>query len=248
MRNQLKILLIDIELTYAIYYAFPSKKPQYMSAKQIKHHQFCVCAAWKWHHEVSTYVVKITDDKKQFKADFRNDKVIAVKLHQLMSEADVICAHNGDNFDIKHCNVMFKKHNLGPIPEKKTIDTLKVARRYFNFAGNDLDSLSRRFGGGGKNTKPCWYGLTDGNSAEINKAAKYCKNDVKELDVVLTELKPFIKNYPSMKNYGNITECVACGSKRVISKGLAFDGTKMYKRIKCAECGKEHKGRLCTTR
>ena len=189
-RNQLKILLMDIELTFALYYLFPSKKPQYAHARQIKHHQFCVCAAWKWLHEVSTYVVKVTDDKKAFKKDFRNDRIVAVKLHELMTEADIIVAHNGDAFDIKHANTLFKKHGLGPIPEKKSIDTLKMARKYFNFAGNDLDSLSKRFGSTGKNTRPDWIAMTEGDAEQINIAAKYCKNDVKELEKIFIELRP----------------------------------------------------------
>lgn len=243
-RNQLKILLMDMELSYAVGYFFPSKKPQYMSARQIKHHQFCVCNSWKWHHEASKYVIKLTDDMERFRKDFRDDYIIAVKMHELMTEADVIVAHNGDAFDIKHANTLFIKHGLGPIPEKKSIDTLKAARKYFNFAGNDLDSLSKRFGGKGKKEKPCWFKLSDGDEREINKAAKYCLNDVAELERVFEEIRPYIKKLPALKNGRSIMSCEACGSKRLHGRGVAFDGTKMYARIKCVECGKEHKGKL----
>lgn len=243
-RNKLKILLVDMELSYALAYVFPSKREQYVSAKQIRHHQFCICAAWMWDHEVSRQVVKVTDDKVRFKKNFRDDFIVAIKLHDLMTEADVIVAHNGDAFDIKHANTLFIKHGLGPIPEKKSIDTLKVARRYFNFAGNDLDSLSKRFGGRGKNSKPCWFKLTDGDEKEINKAAKYCLNDVKELKRVLDAIKPYMRNLSALQNISGITECLCCGSKRISNKGNILYSKKIYKRLKCKECGHEMKSKL----
>jgi len=238
MTDQLKVLLLDLELSYAMAYIFPSKKPQYISPKNIKHHQFVVCAAYKWLHEVSTYVVKIKNAKS------RNDKNIAVKLHELMTEADIIVAHNGDRFDIKHCNTMFITHGLGPIPERKSIDTLKMARKYFAFAGNDLDSLSKRFGGKGKATKPCWFKLTDGVASEVDIAAEYCKGDIIELERVFIAIRPFIRKLPHLGTLKDITECHACGSKRLVKKGKEFDGHRLYKRVKCKECGHEHKGKL----
>lgn len=239
--NRLKILLLDLELTFAIYYAYPSKREQYLSDRNIMHGQFCTCAAWKWHDEVSTYVVKITDDEKQFKKDFRNDLVVAKKLHEIMTLADVIVAHNGDSFDIKHANALFIKHGLGPIPDRKSIDTLKIARKYFAFPGNSLDSLSKRFGSTGKNKKPDWYKMTDGDATEINIAAKYCKNDVKELEVIFVKLKPYIKNYPAIRTKKLIENCEVCESTMLQNKGLDFNGTKQYQRIKCMECGHNHK-------
>src|SRR3990167_1468078 len=242
-RNQLKIFLVDLEMTYAVGYFFPSKKEQFMHARQIKHHQFCVCAGYKWHHESSVYSIKITDDKKQFKKDFRNDKIIALKLHDLMTEADLIVAHNGDAFDIKHINTMFKNHGLGPIPEKKSIDTLKVSRKYFAFAGNDLDSLSKRFGGKGKIGKPDWFMLTEGDPASILKASKYCENDILKLERVFVEMRPYIKQFPHIK-LKEIKFCHACKSKRLARKGIDWDGYRQYLRIRCKECGHNMKAKL----
>lgn len=239
--NQIKTLLLDLELSYAIYYAFPSKREQYLSAKNIIHHQFCPCAAWKWDHEINKYNIKITDDKKRFKKNFRDDYIVAKKLHELMSEADVIVAHNGDAFDIKHANTMFINHGLGPIPEKKSLDTLKAARKYFAFAGNDLDSLSKRFGGKGKNQKPDWYLMTDGNAKQIALAARYCMNDVAELDRVFQNIKPYMRNLvkprTKISNHYGVEVCDACGSKRLQNHGMCGAFGKRKPRIDCGECG-----------
>ena len=244
MTRELKILLLDEEWSYALAYVFPSKREQYIHARNIKHHQFCICAAWKWMHETSVYSIKITDDKKRFKKNFRDDFIIALKLHELMTEADVILAHNGDSFDIKRANNLFIKHGLGPIPERKSIDTLKVARKYFAFAGNDLDSLAKLFGSKGKNKKPCWFGLTDGDAAEIAVAARYCMNDVRELEVVFIKLRPYIRRLPRIGKLKEITQCEACGSKRLRNKGPDWDGYRQYRRLTCLECGHPNKGKL----
>lgn len=245
--NQLKILLIDLELSYAIYYAFPSKREQFLSPKNIIHHQFCPCASWKWLHETSKYSIKITDDQKRFKKNFRDDYIVAKKLHDLMTEADVIIAHNGDNFDIKHANTLFSNHGLGPVPETKSLDTLKAARKYFAFAGNDLDSLSKRFGGTGKSEKPDWQKMTDGDEVEINKGAKYCTKDVMELERVFINIRPYMKNLVKIRdkkepNHYGIICCDACGSKRIQSRGLGGVATKVYPRIVCSECKHSMKG------
>ncbi len=244
MADQLKFLLVDLELTFAVYYAYPSKREQYLSASNIIHDQFCTCAAWKWHNEASTYVVKITDNKRQFKEDFRNDYIVAKKLHDLMEEADVIVAHNGDNFDIKHANALFIKHGLGPIPKRKSIDTLKVARKYFSFPGNSLDQLSKRFGSTGKNKKPSWYKMTDGNAKEIDIAAKYCKNDVIELEKVFVKLKPYIDNFPRLPDNKRPEQCECCHSKRIQSRGTNLVGQSLQKSFRCMECGHNHFRRL----
>ena len=243
MSRELKVLLCDMELAYALYYAFPSKKPQYLSSKQIKEYFFVPCAAWKWEHEVNAHVIMTLDDKKRFKKNHKDDYIIAVKLHELFSEADMIVAHNGDAFDIKHANTLFIKHGLGPVPESKSIDTLKAARKYFAFAGNDLAHLCKRFGVTEKGERPDWIPLTEGCPAETRKTAKYCKQDVLSLEAVFKHLRPFIRKYPALKPLaGKITECSGCKSKRLQNKGHGFSGRAFY-RIKCMECGMEHQSK-----
>lgn len=160
-----------------------------------------------------------------------------------MEEADVIVAHNGDSFDIKMINALFLKHDLGPISEKKSIDTLKVARRYFKFEGNSLDFLSKKFGGLGKKYKPCWKKLTEGDEREIIKSARYCKVDVRELERIFNKIKPYIRRFPAMKSIGDIKECAVCGCKKLRNKGTIFFNNKLCVRIKCEACGHEMKNK-----
>ena len=235
--DDLKILLMDLELTFGVYYAYPSKREQYLSDKNLVHDQFCTCAAYKWAGEKRAKSVKITDNKKRFRENFRDDFIVAKKLHALMTDADVIVAHNGDNFDIKHANTLFRKHGLGPIPPHKSIDTLKVARKYFAFPGNSLDSLAKRFGSTGKNRKPNWHKMTDGDAKEIDIAAKYCRNDVDELDIIFKEMRPYILNFPQLKQKPKNTHCVKCGSGDLKRNGTAYRLSGRYQRYQCKCCG-----------
>lgn len=246
-RNQLKVLFIDTEWSYAVNYGFPSKKPQFNPARNIKHRQYCTNASWKWEHQVSVQNVSVLSDPIQFKKDFRNDKICAIKMHEVMSSADVIVAHNLDEFDLKMLNVIFALHGLGPIPEKKLIDTLKIARKYFRFSGNGLDDLLKFFGYEGKEEKPDWFGMTEGDPKQIKKSIKYCNKDVLGLEIVFKILRPFMRNISKNRNakaldhYG-ITECDACQCKLLQNKGLGGVAPKMYPRVRCGGCGHEMRG------
>ncbi len=246
--TEIKYLLIDSEWTFAIGRFFPSKKPQYIPARNIKYRQFCPNASWMWDHQVSVQSVSILDDPKQFKKDFRNDRICAVKLHKIMSEADVIVAHNLKEFDLPMLNVIFALYGLGPIPETKLIDTLKVARKYFRFAGNGLDDLLKFFGHDGKAEKPDWDLLTDGDAKEIKISVKYCNRDVKGLQIIFKILKPYmrtelpkIREKKAVDHYG-INCCDACQSKLLTNKGLGGVAPRVYPRVRCNECGHEMKG------
>lgn len=239
--TELKTLIVDMELAYALYYAFPSKKPQYLSSKQLKDPLFCPCAAWKWDHQAHVQTISTLDDKKRFRKNHRDDRLVAEKLHELFTEADIIVAHNGDAFDIKHANTLFAKHGLGPVPEKKSVDTLKAARKYFAFEGNDLGFLCRFFKVPSKLDKPDWIKITEGDAAETQKVVRYCKQDVLSLAGVFEKIKPFIHRLPSLRRYKDkIERCDSCASKRLNNKGSYFFNG-LYYRVKCMECGKEHK-------
>ncbi len=241
-----KTLFLDTEWSYAINYGFPSKKPQFNPARNIKNRQFCINAGWKWLDKTQVHHVSVLDDMKAFKKDFRNDRVCAVKLHKVMSEADIIVCHNAD-FDIKMLNVLFVLYELGEIPEKKIICTLKIARRYFRFAGNGLDDLLKLFGHEGKEEKPDWALMTEGDVKQIKKSIKYCARDVVGLEIIFKKLTPYVRNllHPrdkAAKEYYGITCCDACGSKRLHNKGVENLVVNPYPRVKCVECNHNMRG------
>lgn len=234
---ELKILLIDLEVSFAEYYAYPQKYAQFLPARNIKRRQFVPCASWKWHNEVSVQLASVLDDKSKFKKNYRDDSGVAKTLHKLMEKADVVVAHNGDNFDIKHINTLFIKHGLQPVPKKKSIDTLKIARQNFRFEGNGLNDLLAFFGYPAKSRTPNWIKVAEGCEREIERTGKYCKVDVKRLEKIYVKLRPFLKRHPNVRKYKAISNCDCCRSRRLINKGREFDGYNFFYRIQCKECG-----------
>jgi DNA polymerase III epsilon subunit-like protein len=69
---------------------------------------------------------------------------------KVMAQADEIVAHNGDRFDLKWLRTRALLHGLDVMPSPKTIDTLKWAKRYFNFNSNKLDYIAKYLGVGQK--------------------------------------------------------------------------------------------------
>jgi DNA polymerase elongation subunit (family B) len=233
--KDLKILSLDLEMSYALGFFFPSKKPQYIPARNITHHQYCICASWSWDHEVSVYNERC---KKPW-----SDKNIAIKLSKLINEADIVTAHNGDNFDMKHINTLLIKHGLAPIPPKKTLDTLKIARKYFAFAGNGLSDLLRFFNIGDKEEKPDWYEATMGDKEAMEQVVKYCNVDVIQQKKILAKFKPFINNYPTLRSSSERPKvCDACGSNHINVKDKCAwrSGNRFVTVYECMTCRKCH--------
>ena len=58
-------------------------------------------------------------------------------------------AQNGDFFDMRWYNGRHLIHGLEPIPWGKTVDTYKIAKRYFNLNSYRLDYLGKLLFGNG---------------------------------------------------------------------------------------------------
>jgi DNA polymerase elongation subunit (family B) len=186
-------------------------------------------------------------DFKTYKKDKENDKELVKKLHDLMSKADVICAHNGDNFDIKKSNARFIYHGLTPPPPHKTVDTLKVARKHFSFNSNRLNDLCTYLGIGQKVETggfKLWKGCMNGDMKSWKKMCAYNKQDVVILEKLYLKLLPWIENHPNMNLYNNTDKkCPNCGSSSLQKHGIAFKRSMKYVRYQCNQCGAWSKGK-----
>lgn len=69
--------------------------------------------------------------------DYSKKKCLTA-LRDLLDEADIVIAHNGDKFDIRRLNTFFLKEGVEPPSPSDSIDTLKVARAQFGFMYNRL--------------------------------------------------------------------------------------------------------------
>jgi hypothetical protein len=172
-----------------------------------------------------------------YKKDKDDDTKLVKKLHEVLSDADVVVAHNGDEFDIKKANARFLAAGLTPPTPYKSIDTKKVAKKYFKFDSNKLDELGRYLGIGRKLQTggfDLWKGCMYGDMKAWTLMKKYNKQDVDLLEKVYLRLRPWITNFPTFENRG---VCRNCGSTRLQSRGHRYTISNKIQRLQCSGCG-----------
>lgn len=177
-------------------------------------------------------------DYKGYKPYSPDDSKLVKELHDLFNEADILIAHNGDKFDIKKSNTAFIKNGLLPPEPYKTVDTLKIARRYFAFNSNKLDDLGQFLGCGRKIKHPgfdMWLGCEAGEEKDWDLMLKYNRQDVLLLERVYKKLLPWIENHPTFKD--GILDCPNCHKQNFHKKGQDFFRGVKSQRNKCNECG-----------
>ena len=120
MSNQPKILLLDIENSPNLAYVWGKYQQDVV---QFEREWFILSYAYKWLNDTKVQAKALPDYKKVFKKDSTNDEELLKDLWKILNEADIIIAHNGDEFDIKKINARFVFHGLTPPAPYKTIDT-----------------------------------------------------------------------------------------------------------------------------
>lgn len=234
------ILLIDLEtapnlcFTWGVY-------DQSVGFDQIVREGYILMYAYQWLGEKKVYLESI-HNYPQYKKNPHSDKVLAKKLYDLLDKADIVVAHNGDRFDVKHINTLFLKYIGHPPSAFKTVDTLKQSRINFYQNTHRLDHQCRRHLGQQKVETggfQLWRDIYLNQCQKaFNKMAKYCKKDVALLHDWYMKILPFVKNHPSVTdNYedGEI-RCDRCGSHNWRKDGIGRDKHTWKRRAHCRNC------------
>ena len=237
-----RIILWDIETTHNLAAVFQLKNQDYIQAENIVQERYIVCAAWKELGSKKVHAVSVLDDPKRYKRNPHDDYHVVSTLHKVLSEADVLVAHNGDEYDIKFTEGRMLVQGLPPLPTIPKIDTLKTARNRFLLNANNLNYLGKLLKVGGK--KPTktglWLKVLAGGIAgmkAIREMVSYNKGDVGLLEGVFLKLRPYIANHIHFQLFGGAGECPRCGSKHVQARGLHRATTQVYRRFQCQGCG-----------
>jgi hypothetical protein len=237
-----KLLFIDIE-TSPILLTSWTLRPPHASAVYVVRDTYILMASWKWAHEKTVKTAALPDFPR-YKRHRHDDKDLCGVLHNLLDEADIVCAHNGDAFDIKKINSRLITNGFKPPSPFKTIDTLKAARRAFKFDSNKLDNIGRYLNEGRKipNTgADLWRScVEDGDSNAWRTMRRYCKQDTELLARVYERVKPWMPNHPNVnlyKAYQDKPGCPKCGSENTQRRGIAVKLSSKYYRFQCCDCG-----------
>jgi hypothetical protein len=233
-----KLLFLDIETAPILMTSWSMRSPE-ASAVWVERDTFILMFSYKWAHEKTVKTICLPDFPR-YKRHKHDDKALCGVLHRLMDTADIICAHNGDAFDIKKINSRLIVNGFDKPSPFKTIDTLKVARSAFKFDSAKLDNIGRYLGEGRKipNTGAAlWRGCVDGDPKSWRTMRCYGKQDTALLEQVYHRLKSWAKNHPDMRLYSGSDGCPTCGSSNVQRRGKAVKLSTVRHRFHCQDCG-----------
>lgn len=235
---QPRVILWDIETTHNLVAAFSLKNQDWIPAENILQERYVVCASWKVLGEKKVYAVSTLDDPKRFKRNPHDDNYVLATLHNVLSTADIIVAHNGDQYDIKFTEGRMLIKGLPPLPPLSKIDTLKAARDRFLFNANNLDYLGQMLGVGRKKATPrgLWLKVLAGNKTAIRTMVEYNKGDVLLLEKVFLKLRPYMGNHVNRELFDG-KGCPRCGSANFHRRGIHRSITQVYHRFQCQACG-----------
>lgn len=201
---------------------------------------YILCFSYKWLDDNKVRNVAQTDFK-EYKPGSPDDRQVINKLHELFDEADIVVAHNGDKFDQKKSNARFIINGLGPASPFQSVDTRKVAKKYFGFTSNKLDDLGEYLGLGKKikTDKDLWRDCMAGDKHAWKEMIKYCNRDVQLLEQVYQKMLPWDVSHPNRANIEDRPHvCPRCGQEGFIwSQGFRVTKTGKYRRWQCGDCG-----------
>ena len=231
-----KILVYDIETSPIVVYTW-GLKPHYISPKNVIHDRFIISWAAKWLGENEIMSDVLTPKEARAKSDKR----IVSSFWKLLNEADIVIAHNGDRFDMKHLNAKFLEHDIIPPRPYRSIDTLKSTRRVFGFTSNALDYLTTKLSIGQKietNFK-LWIDCMEGIASSLKEMVTYNENDIIILEDWYMKIRRWIPNHPNIGMYSsdNAKEaCPVCGGGITIDSKIATTTTNSWKTFRCNDC------------
>lgn len=200
---------------------------------------YILCFSYKFQGDKKIRTVALRDFP-QYRKNREDDSALVKVLHSLFCEADIICAHNGDRFDIRKSNARFIKHGLPPPSPYKTIDTLKIARSKFAFTSNRLGDLGRYFGLGRKRPHSgwdTWRQVMEGERKAWDTMLRYCARDCELLEKVYLKLRAWYTNHPRLTSYTEKPGCPTCQSTNVQRRGENIAVKKKTLCYQCRSCG-----------
>jgi hypothetical protein len=232
--DRLKVLLFDLEIISRSF-GLPKKT---MSADK----SYVSCFGYKWDHEKKAKCINIGQWRSDYKKDAYNEKNVVLKMHEIMSKADVIVGHYSDKFDAPYVRTKFLMYGLQPLPRLIVQrDTCKIAWQKLKFSSNRLGVIAEALGCEYQKEhlpEEVWFDVIRSKPYAILLQSQYCINDVNTLDSVYQRVKHLFPPIRHMLGQA----CPECNSARIESKGIRATQSYQYRRVRCIDCGSSWKG------
>lgn len=243
-KESAKILLFDIETSPFELYAWGLRQTGWVSPAMIKKNWAILSWSAKWLFDD----VVMNDVVTPGEAIDRKDGSIMEELWQLLDEAHIIIAHNGARFDVRRMNARFALNGYNPPLPYRIVDTLRVARKQFDLPSYKLNFVNQLFGlntkKGNEEGMNLWkkcvgdFGYDEIEPA-LERMVNYCDNDVRILEELYVQIRPWIKGHPNLGLYidtvGN--KCTNCGNTGLEWRGKYYTPAGRYLAFRCRACG-----------
>lgn len=232
-----KVLVFDIETAPLKVYSW-GVHDQNIHPENVIEDWFILSWAGKWLNDDNTFGDVVTPKE----AVEQDDKRIVNSLWKAFDDAEIVMGHNSSGFDIPKANARFFKHRLKPPSYYQQIDTLLAARKAFALTSNKLDEICKYLELPVKletNFK-LWSDCKNGDKNALKTMFTYNKNDVKILEDVYFEMRPWIPKHPNMGVYvqSDNSICPICISSNLqMGKNPYTTSTGEYKSYRCLNCG-----------
>lgn len=123
-----------------------------------------------------------------------DDSAVVTAIVEELAKYDIWCAHNGARFDVPFLRTRLLRHGLDPLPTKKLIDPVQLARNKLRMSFNSLASVANHLGVNSKTeVRPDqWLAAAlDGSREAMNYIVEHCVQDVYVLEKVVGALKTY---------------------------------------------------------
>lgn len=241
-----KILILDIETAPCMAYYWKRWKEN-ISESQAISESFILTYAASWLGSNQVIFNYLTPNE----VTNEDDSKLVKELYELLSQADIVVAHNALNFDIPviHTRLLFNGFTE-PLPFK-VVDTLKITKKYFRFPSNSLESIANYLKLESRKSKPVggfelWKGYMQGKEEAIVNMINYNMDDVVVLEELYLKIRSWDKLHPNVSLYdpSSKTSCPVCGSYNIVeSTSKAYTNLSAYKVYECQTCGKKSRDR-----
>lgn len=242
MTAQPKILTYDVETAPMLAYVFGLHKVE-IGINQIVEPTRMLSWAAKWHDKPTVL----------WASEYHHGaEPMVQRLHELLSEADVVVGWNSDSFDNKHARRESMLHDLGIQAPYVSVDLLKVARKTLYLPSYKLDYVAQYLGIGAKLQTggfQLWRDCLNGDPKAWAKMVKYNKQDVVVTDGILSKLKPYITNlHAGLYGDDELHSCPKCGGTNLQKRGYSYTALSVYQRYQCQQCGGWSRGKTAVKR
>ena len=237
----LKILIWDIETAPGEAYVWTAKT-RFIPHSMMKRQPFMIQWSAVWFSGGKV----MSDTVTPAEVVARDDARIVESMSELIREADIVLAHNGDSFDIPWVRGRAWVNDLEPLGPVTSIDTKKMAARDFYLMHNSLDALIEiRLKRNKIKTDFSWWrdiiehaeaGALDKCQKALNRMLRYCRKDTRDLRDLFNTMIPHVARLPRMIDTNGAIVCPHCGSTDLHKRGIKRTGAFSYQRYQCNEC------------